>query len=41
MSDPVRIVEVRPRDRLQNEKTPISVADPISFGRPTGRLRLN
>ncbi len=31
MSDPVSIVEVGPRDRLQNEKTPISVADRIAF----------
>jgi hydroxymethylglutaryl-CoA lyase len=31
MSDPVRIVEVGPRDGLQNEKTPVSVADRISF----------
>ena len=31
MSDTVRIVEVGPRDGLQNEKTPISVADRISF----------
>jgi hydroxymethylglutaryl-CoA lyase len=31
MSDAVRIVEVGPRDGLQNEKTPISVADRISF----------
>ena len=41
MSDTVRIVEVGPRDGLQNEKTPIGVADRISLGRPTGRLRLN
>lgn len=31
MSDQVRIVEVGPRDGLQNEKTPISVADRIAF----------
>jgi hydroxymethylglutaryl-CoA lyase len=31
MSDPVRIVEVGPRDGLQNEKTPVSVADRIGF----------
>ncbi|RZN32711.1 hydroxymethylglutaryl-CoA lyase [Bradyrhizobium sp. Leo121] len=31
MSEPVRIVEVGPRDGLQNEKTPISVADRIAF----------
>ena len=31
MSDPVRIVEVGPRDGLQNEKTSISVADRIAF----------
>src|ERR1700716_853312 len=31
MSDSVRIVEVGPRDGLQNEKTPISVADRIGF----------
>ena len=31
MSDTVRIVEVGPRDGLQNEKTPVSVADRISF----------
>jgi hydroxymethylglutaryl-CoA lyase len=31
MSDQVRIVEVGPRDGLQNEKTPVSVADRISF----------
>jgi hydroxymethylglutaryl-CoA lyase len=31
MSDSVRIVEVGPRDGLQNEKTPISVADRITF----------
>jgi hydroxymethylglutaryl-CoA lyase len=31
MSDDVRIVEVGPRDGLQNEKTPVSVADRISF----------
>src|ERR1700756_5497485 len=31
MSDAVRIVEVGPRDGLQNEKTPISVPDRISF----------
>jgi hydroxymethylglutaryl-CoA lyase len=31
MTDSVRIVEVGPRDGLQNEKTPVSVADRISF----------
>ncbi len=31
MSDSVSIVEVGPRDGLQNEKTPISVADRIAF----------
>src|SRR5437763_890827 len=31
MSDAVRIVEVGPRDGLQNEKTPVSVAGRISF----------
>jgi hydroxymethylglutaryl-CoA lyase len=31
MSEQVRIVEVGPRDGLQNEKTPVSVADRISF----------
>jgi hydroxymethylglutaryl-CoA lyase len=31
MSDAVRIVEVGPRDGLQNENTPISVADRIAF----------
>ena len=31
MSDTVRIVEVGPRDGLQNEKTPVSVADRIVF----------
>jgi hydroxymethylglutaryl-CoA lyase len=31
MSDTVHIVEVGPRDGLQNEKTPISVADRIAF----------
>ena len=31
MSDTVHIVEVGPRDGLQNERTPISVADRISF----------
>ena len=31
MSDAVRIVEVGPRDGLQNEKTPIGVADRIAF----------
>ena len=31
MSDPVRIVEVGPRDGLQNEKTPVSVADRVAF----------
>ena len=31
MSNSVRIVEVGPRDGLQNEKTPVSVADRIAF----------
>jgi hydroxymethylglutaryl-CoA lyase len=31
MRDSVRIVEVGPRDGLQNEKTPVSVADRIAF----------
>jgi hydroxymethylglutaryl-CoA lyase len=31
MSEAVRIVEVGPRDGLQNEKTPVSVADRIAF----------
>jgi hydroxymethylglutaryl-CoA lyase len=31
MSDSVRIVEVGPRDGLQNEKMPVSVADRIAF----------
>ena len=31
MSDQVRLVEVGPRDGLQNEKTPVSVADRIAF----------
>src|SRR4051812_35194479 len=31
MSESVRIVEVGPRDGLQNEKTPVSVADRITF----------
>src|SRR4249920_3160810 len=31
MSDAVRIVEVGPRDGLQNETTPIGVADRIAF----------
>jgi hydroxymethylglutaryl-CoA lyase len=31
MSDAVRIVEVGPRDGLQNEKTPIGVVDRIAF----------
>jgi hydroxymethylglutaryl-CoA lyase len=31
MSDAIRIVEVGPRDGLQNEKTPVSVADRIAF----------
>ncbi|HKS19641.1 MAG TPA: hydroxymethylglutaryl-CoA lyase [Bradyrhizobium sp.] len=31
MSDVVRIVEVGPRDGLQNEKTPVSVGDRIAF----------
>ncbi len=31
MSEIVRIVEVGPRDGLQNEKMPVSVADRIAF----------
>jgi hydroxymethylglutaryl-CoA lyase len=31
MNDQVRIVEVGPRDGLQNEKTPVGVADRIAF----------
>src|ERR1044071_6611770 len=31
MSDKVQIIEVGPRDGLQNEKTPVSVADRIAF----------
>ncbi|WBU27767.1 hydroxymethylglutaryl-CoA lyase [Rhodopseudomonas palustris] len=31
MTDTIRIVEVGPRDGLQNEKTPVSVADRIAF----------
>ncbi|MGY3550788.1 hydroxymethylglutaryl-CoA lyase [Bradyrhizobium sp. USDA 4472] len=31
MSDPVRIIEMGPRDGLQNEKTPVSVAARIAF----------
>jgi hydroxymethylglutaryl-CoA lyase len=31
MSDSVRIVEVGPRDGLQNEKTPVGIADRIAF----------
>jgi hydroxymethylglutaryl-CoA lyase len=31
MTETVRIVEVGPRDGLQNEKTPVSVADRIAF----------
>lgn len=31
MSDPVRIIEMGPRDGLQNEKTPVSVAGRIAF----------
>lgn len=31
MNDQVRIIEVGPRDGLQNEKTPVSVADRIGF----------
>ena len=31
MSENVRIVEVGPRDGLQNEKAPVSVADRIAF----------
>src|SRR3984893_5734267 len=31
MNDSVRIVEVGPRDGLQNEKTPVGVAERIAF----------
>src|SRR5580692_582735 len=31
MSDRVHIVEVGPRDGLQNERTPVSVADRVAF----------
>src|SRR5689334_20346241 len=31
MSDPVRIIEMEPRDGLQNEKTPVSVEARIAF----------
>ncbi len=31
MADPVRIVEVGPRDGLQNEKTPVTVTERIAF----------
>jgi hydroxymethylglutaryl-CoA lyase len=31
MSDQVRIIEVGPRDGLQNEKTPVSVEDRVAF----------
>jgi hydroxymethylglutaryl-CoA lyase len=31
MSEPVRIIEMGPRDGLQNEKTPVGVADRIGF----------
>jgi hydroxymethylglutaryl-CoA lyase len=31
MSDAIRIIEMGPRDGLQNEKTPVSVADRIAF----------
>ena len=31
MSDPVRIIEMGPRDGLQNEKTPVSVEARIAF----------
>lgn len=33
MSDSVRIIEMGPRDGLQNEKTPLTVADRIAFVR--------
>ena len=33
MSDSVRIIEMGPRDGLQNEKTPVSAADRIAFVR--------
>jgi hydroxymethylglutaryl-CoA lyase len=33
MTDQVRIIEVGPRDGLQNEKTPVSVEDRIAFAR--------
>ena len=39
MSDQVRIVEVGPRDGLQNEKTPVSVADRIAFPWTTEGLK--
>ena len=31
MSDQVKIIEMGPRDGLQNEKTPVSVAARIAF----------
>src|ERR1700736_6591319 len=31
MTEPVRIIEMGPRDGLQNEKTPVAVADRIAF----------
>jgi hydroxymethylglutaryl-CoA lyase len=31
MTEPVRIIEMGPRDGLQNEKTPVGVADRITF----------
>jgi hydroxymethylglutaryl-CoA lyase len=31
MSDEIRIIEMGPRDGLQNEKTPVSVADRVAF----------
>src|SRR6202142_1381649 len=31
MTEPVRIIEMGPRDGLQNEKTPVGVADRIAF----------
>ena len=41
MSDSIRIVEVGPRDGLQNEKTPVSVADRIAFIEQLLRAGLN
>lgn len=41
MSDQVRIVEVGPRDGLQNEKTPVSVEDRIAFVKALVRAGLH